>query len=276
MSHNLKQENNLLKIKLLKTEGLVSLWDFSVENGTSKVSDGKEKVELKDDGGNPVEIVQDGVLSSQSIKLDGTNYLSIPYKETGLLDIRSNEVTVIAWIKWTGEQIGFIGGMWNEHQGGGRRQYGLFASLPHYNGKDQVCGHISKTGKPTFPFPYSIDYSAGKQKIPYNKWCCAAFTYDGKYIRSYLNGQFEEREKELIDNTKGFKGYPKGLQQVKNPYFFPDGMGNNESDFTVGAVLLHSGMGNFFKGQIGGLAVFDRSLSTQEMKVLAVMPEMNK
>jgi hypothetical protein len=34
-------------------------------------------------------------------------------------------VTVIAWVKWTGEQTGFVGGMWNEYQDGGKRQYGL-------------------------------------------------------------------------------------------------------------------------------------------------------
>jgi hypothetical protein len=46
-------------------------------------------------------------------------------------------------------------------------------------------------------------------------------------------------------------------------------LGNNGSDFTVGAVLLKSGMGNFFKGQIGGLAVYDRALSAKELKQLA-------
>jgi hypothetical protein len=46
-------------------------------------------------------------------------------------------------------------------------------------------------------------------------------------------------------------------------------MGNNGSDFTVGAVLLKRGMGNFFKGQIGGLAVFNRALSPKELKNLA-------
>jgi hypothetical protein len=30
---------------------------------------------------------------------------------------------------------------------------------------------------------------------------------------------------------------------------------------SVGVVLLKTGMGNFFKGQIGGLAVFDRALN---------------
>jgi len=158
--------------------------------------------------------------------------------------------------------------MWNEYQNGGKRQYGMFISLPHYNGKDQVCGHISRTGKPTPPFPYSIDYSASKQKVPKDEWCCVAFTYDGKLIKSYLNGVFEARNPELISNTTGFERYPNGLFQTKNPYYFPDGIGNNESDFTVGAVLLKSGMGNFFKGLIGGLAVFNRALSDNEIKTV--------
>jgi hypothetical protein len=85
-------------------------------------------------------------------------------------------------------------------------------------------------------------------------------------MRSYLNGVFEKRNPELINHTQGFAGYPNGLTQSKNPYFFPDGMGNHGSDFTVGAVLLKSGMGNFFKGQIGGLAVFDRALSKKELQ----------
>jgi hypothetical protein len=178
-------------------------------------------------------------------------------------------VTVIAWINWSGEQTGFVAGMWNEYQDGGKRQYGLFISLPHYNGKDQVCGHISKTGKPTPPFPYSIDYSASRQKVPENEWCCVAFTYDGKYIKSFLNGEFESRDPELINNTTGFEGYPNGLVQSKNPYSFPYGIGNNGSDFTVGAVVLKSGMGNFFKGHIGGLAVFNRTLTEKEIKNLS-------
>ena len=199
------------------------------------------------------------------------SYLSLAHSETGLLNIHGENqgVTVVAWVKWTGEQTGFVGGMWNEYQDGGKRQYGLFVSLPHYNGKNQVCGHISQTGKPTPPFPYSIVYSASKQEIPAGEWVCVAFTYDGTQIKSYLNGVFEKREPELIRNTTGFEGYPDGLTQRKNPYDFPDGMGDNGSDFTVGAVLLKSGMGNFFKGQIGGLAIFDRALSPHELKRLA-------
>ena len=93
--------------------------------------------------------------------------------------------------------------------------------------------------------------------------------YDGTYIRSYLDGVFEKREPELIKNTAGFEGYPDGLIQSKNPYYFPDGMGDNGSDFTVGSVLLSVGMGNFFHGQIGGLAVFDRALTDKEIEKLS-------
>ncbi len=35
------------------------------------------------------------------------------------------------WRKQKLEQTGFVDGMWNEYQDGGKRQYGLFISLPH-------------------------------------------------------------------------------------------------------------------------------------------------
>ena len=246
------------------TDGLVAFWDFSEEQGMPKCSKGAGCYELTEYG-DPILVVEEGPWSGRSIQLDGSSYLSLPYEETGALDLKDNQVTVLAWIKKESRQTGFVGGMWNEYQEGGKRQYGLFVSLPHYNGADQVCGHISKTGKPTPPFPYSIDYSASKQTVPLGQWCCVAFTYDGKYIRSYLDGVFEPREPELISHTKGFPGYPAGLIQSKNPYYYPDGMGSNGSDFTVGAVQVKSGMGNFFVGKIGGLAVFNRALDPDEI-----------
>jgi hypothetical protein len=264
---NLAKPNGTLIKKIISTDGLVSLWKFNEKSGNERKASGQGEFPLKESGGKVLRI-SEGPLSGYSVLLDGTNFLTLSHSQTGPLNIYGDrsEVTLIAWIKWTGEQTGFVGGMWNEYQDGGKRQYGLFISLPHYNGEDQVCGHISATGKPTPPFPYSIDYSASRQKVPINEWCSAAFTYDGKFIKSYLNGVFEARNPELISNTAGFEGYPDGLIQAKNPYYFPFGIGNNGSDFTVGAVLLKSGMGNFFKGLVGGLAVFSRALSDNEIK----------
>ncbi len=257
-------------INYLKSrDGFVALWDFSESPGKKRRCLDSKKYALKEKNGK-IERINNGPVSGYSIKLDGEKYLSLAHKKTDKLNIygRDKEVTVIAFVNWTGEQTGFVGGMWNEYQDGGKRQYGLFVSLPYYNGDKQVCGHISKTGKATPPFPYSIDYSASKQEVPANEWCCVGFTYDNEYIRSFFNGISIDREPELIDHTEGFEGYPNGLIQSKNPYYFPDGMGNNGSDFTVGAVLLKNGMGNLFKGQIGGLAVFDKALSEDEMKTI--------
>ena len=272
---NLTKPNEILVNKITSLEGMISLWKFSEDPGKERRASGKGEFPLKESNG-LVPRINEGPLSGYSIFLDGTTFLTLYHSQTGPLNINGDksEVTLMAWIKWTGEQTGFVGGMWNEYQDGGKRQYGLFISLPHYNGKDQVCGHISKTGKPTPPFPYSIDYSASEQKVPKNEWCTVAFTYDGKFIKSYLNGVFEARDSELISNTTGFEGYPNGLFQNKNPYYFPDGIGNNGSDFTVGAVLLKSGMGNFFKGLIGGLAVFNRAMSENEIKSISYINDL--
>ena len=264
------QPNEELINRIKSTDGLIALWMFEERPGKARKAIGNRRFPLRENNGE-IERIYEGPVSGYSIKLDGSKYLSLKNIKTNELNLygKGSEVTVIAWVKWTGVQTGFVGGMWNEYQDGGRRQYGLFISLPYYNGLDQVCGHISMSGKPTPPFPYSIDYSASKQKVLKNEWCCAAFTYDGQYIKSFLNGEFRSREPELINNTKGFEDYPQGLIQSKNPYYFPYGMGNNGSDFTVGAVLLKSGMGNFFKGLIGGLAIFDRALNEDEIKMLA-------
>lgn len=264
-----QKANQPLIETLNNTEGIIALWKFDEETGMARKSMIEEEFLLKEALG-PIQRISEGPLSGYSILMDGSNYLSLPNADTRSLNIygAGKEVTVIAWVKWSGEQVGFVGGMWNEYADGGKRQYGLFVNLPHYNGANQVCGHISKNGGPTPPFPYSIDYSASKQLVPKNEWTCIAFTYDGEYIKSYVNGEFKSRKPELIQHTEGFEGYPNGLTQRKNPYYYPDGMGNNGSDFTVGAVLLKNGMGNFFKGQLGGLAVFDKALSEKELKQL--------
>ncbi len=264
---NAQSELSLID-RIVNTEGLVALWDFKEEEGHRRLAYGKEEFPLSEVNGT-ISRIAEGPLSGYSAKFGNKAFLSLPNENTGDLNIhgKNQGVTVMAWVKWEGN-TGFVGGMWNEYQEGGKRQYGLFVSLPHYNGEDQVCGHISYSGKPTPPFPYSIDYSASKQIVQKNEWQFIAFTYDGTWIKSFLNGIFEPRDPELIKNTKGFEGFPEGFIQSKNPYYFPDGMGNNGSDFTVGSVLLSRGMGNFFVGQIGGLAVFNRALHDREINNL--------
>lgn len=264
-----QSKNRKVYAKVTETPGLVAFWDFKEKEGKARKAIGLDRFPLNEENGT-IPRIAEGPVSGYSAKFGNKAFLSLENSKTGALNISGENqgVTVVAWIKWEGS-TGFVGGMWNEYQDGGKRQYGLFVSLPHYNGADQVCGHISKTGKPTPPFPYSIDYSASGQTVQKNVWQCIAFTYDGENIRSFLNGEFQMREPEPIKNTKGFEGLPDGLVHSKNPYFYPHGIGNNGSDFTVGAVLLKSGMGNFFRGQIGGLAVYNRALNESELSLIA-------
>ena len=253
---------------LERHNSLVAYWDFSAKEHPLKAKGCSEELELraKTTEATP-NFIKEG--KEVSLRFDGGDYLYIPYAESGGLNVHSNAVTVIARVRWTRGKIGFVAGMWDEYANGGMRQYGLFISLPYYNGKNQVCGHISRTGRPTPPFPYSIDYSASAQEVPDGEWCVVAFTYDGKYIRSYFNGVCEPREPELILHTKGFEGYPDGLVQSKNPYYFPNGIGNNGSDFTVGAVFVKGKIGNHFRGDISWIAVYDRALGDKEILQLS-------
>lgn len=252
-------------IQLQEREGLVAAWGFGEVAGLERLAVGKGEFPLKEMNGN-VQRVAEGPLSGYSAKMENGVYFSLPHKDTGELNIhgKNQGVTVMAWVKWEGK-TGFVGGMWNEYTEGGKRQYGLFVDLPHYNGASQVCGHISYAGGPTPPFPYSCDYAASKQQLIKGEWHFIAFTYDGEYIKAFLDGDFQERAPEPINNTKGFDGLPDGLIHSKNPYLFEESIGNNGSDFTVGAVVLSRGMGNFFNGLIGGLAVFERVLEENEV-----------
>ena len=187
--------------QLLTTKGLVALWDFKEEEGQPRNAHGVANFPLKEQNGT-LPRISEGPWSGYSTLFGNKAFLSLPNAQLGKLNIygKNQGVTVMAWVKWTGEQPGFVGGIWNEYLDGGKRQYGLFVSLPHYNGRNQVCGHISQTGKPTPPFPYSIDYSASAQTVPSNEWCCVAFTYDSAHVRTYFNGIFEARVPEPVIN----------------------------------------------------------------------------
>ena len=117
---------------------------------------------------------------------------------------------------------------------------------------DQVCGHVSYVGGPTPGEKWATDASIGKTRVAYGEWVTVAFSFDGAYAKSYLNGKLDRRE---------------GL----NPYPFEHGLfdgGEQGSDFTVGAVDRLGEMGNYFVGGIAQLAIFDRALSESEIGAL--------
>jgi hypothetical protein len=245
---------------------LVAFWTFGEATGQNRI-DEISGYSLTDGHTDKVTRIEGGPFSGYAAYFNGSsNYLTIPNSQLGDLDIAGDgaEVTVVSWIKREETGTSFIAGIWQEDNDDPRRQYGLFIDLPAYGGDENVCGHVSFTGGASPDIPYSRDYSANQTAITNGEWSTVAFTFDGTYARSYLNSKFEERS----SYTEPEEPLGQGLTYAKNPYYFPDGLGSNGGNFTVGAVLLTWGMYNHFEGAIGGLAIFNRALSAEELFLL--------
>jgi len=188
--------------------------------------------------------------------LEECRYLVFPRDECPGLDVhgRDGHLTAVAWIRRarTAEHhCEFIAGQWNETGGG--RQYGLFLNIGVWGGEHQVCGHVSSHGAPTPGYRFCMDAAVGATAVDWDEWHVVAMSYDGCHAHAWLDGVLDRRE---------------GV----NPYHMPGGLhdgGVDGSDFTVGGVDRLGEMGNWFTGDIGGLAVYRRALSTAEMWALA-------
>ncbi|MFN5020735.1 MAG: hypothetical protein ACK5GP_03690 [bacterium] len=94
------------------------MWDFREAAGNERVSL-KGNYALAETNGQ-IERNSEGPLSGYSAQFGQGPYLSLSNQKTKALNIHGQNqgVTVVAWVKWTGEQTGFVGGMWNEYQDG--------------------------------------------------------------------------------------------------------------------------------------------------------------
>jgi hypothetical protein len=237
---------------ILNIPNLVCCWDFNSSH--PYISRGEYAYELIEGNGSPV-VKHEGIISDSSLDIKEGEYLYIPRENCKALNIHGKEaqVTILAWIKRqtkSRSQCEAVAGMWNETNK--KRQYCLFLNLQLFESADQVCGHISGVGGPTPGQKYCIDASIGQKELKYNEWNFVGFTYDGTTIKSYLNGEFDQRPE-------------------RNPYTYASGIfdgGTDGSDFTVAAVHRSNEMGNDFVGQISGLAVFNRALKPEEIKKL--------
>jgi hypothetical protein len=239
---------------LLKIPNLLCLWDFDGKDPLR--SKGKYQY-LLEEPTSPIPIVKEGILSKNALDIKEHEYLTIPREKCPGLNIRGKEaqVTMLAWVKRQvksreNAECEAVAGMWNETQK--KRQYCLFLNIRLHNSKSQVCGHISGVGGPTPGEKWCVDVSIGQTPVELDEWTFVAMTYDGQLIKSYYNGEFDPRAE-------------------RNPYRYEEGIfdgGEEGADFTVGAVHRLGSIGNDFVGQLGGLAVFDRALSAEEIRTI--------
>ncbi len=275
------------------TPGLVAFWTFGEPAGEPRVSTGtREKHPLAEVGG-PIARVEGGPFSGNAAELNGRQWFAIPYAETGDLNISGPraQVSMFAVVRIVNlKQSRTIAGMWSEGKGAnddtGTRQYALLMNMPTYGGPNKLTPHISSEGGVTrradgSAFPWCADYAASAGDVPTEKWCTLGFTYDGKFIRAYINGLLDAQPLDAAKHKRTDRyfrqGGPDGKDRGLNPYFHGRGIFRYDaeqhgrtkikpSDFTVGARMAVGSMtGEATIGRFGGLAVFNRALTDAEM-----------
>ena len=279
-----------------KTPGLVAFWTFGEEAGQPRVSIGtRERHPLAEVGGS-IARAKGGPFSGYSAELNGKQYFKIPYAETGNLNIsgKDAQVSLFAVVRIVDlNKSRTIAGMWSEGKGKdddtGTRQYALLMNMPTYGGARQLTPHVSNEGGVTrradgSAFPWCADYAATRREVPEEKWCSLGFTYDGQYLRAYMDGVMDARPLDAVKDRRNDRYFtqegPGGQDRGMNPYYHGRGIFRYDeklhagtkiggSDFCVGSrYAVGSTTGEATKGKFGGLAVFNRALSDEEMKKL--------
>ncbi|MBA2113250.1 hypothetical protein [Bremerella alba] len=282
---------------VLKTPGLVAFWTFDEEPTQARKSIASAGDFPLSEVNGPIARADQGPYSGHSVDFNGKQYLELPYEKTGKLNISGPDaqVSMFAVVRVIDlRQSRTIAGMWSEGKGrdddSGTRQYALLMNMPAYGGPNQLVPHISSEGGVTrradgSAFPWCADYAATKRKVPEEEWCTLAFTYDGKTITAYINGTYEKREldpkKDRRDDRYFTQEGPDGKDRGMNPYYHGRGIFTYDpekhteskpdggSDFTVGArYAVGSFLRESTKGKFGGLAVFDRALTDEEILAL--------
>lgn len=280
-----------------RTPDLVGFWMFDEVAGAARASSGTTGKLLMSEVGGAIPRVEHGPYYGFSAQLDGKHYFRIPRAEIGQLDIAgpTAQVSMFAVIRLDEMKRGVtIAGIWSEGKGAnddtGTRQYSMLLNMPTYGGPRQLVPHISSEGGVTrradgSAFPWCCDYAASRSVVPEGEWVTLGFTYDARYIRAYFNGVLEERALDAVKDKRNdpyfTKEGPDGKDRGMNPYYHGRGIFKYDpikhdqskpggpADFTVGArYAVGSFLGEAFKGRFGGLAVFNRALTDDEMKQL--------
>ncbi|MEK6481788.1 LamG domain-containing protein [Catalinimonas sp. 4WD22] len=245
---------------IYEQEGLVSFWDFQPKEDKAVLEAyGAEPVTLIA-GNKKVKFVKGrGIFGPSFLKVEEGGWLHVPREQLGKLDIfgPDAQVTVVAWVKRQSEKPWqAIAGVWDESRH--KRQYYLFMNahsmtqshtMKRVPCKNRVHGHISALGGKSPGEKAWISYASGGTEVANDQWHMIAMSYDGQFIRVYLDG--------TLDSAP-----------YSNPFPYPEGIfdgGKDGADFTVGSNSVRGEMTNHFIGHIGGVAIFNRALSSAEI-----------
>lgn len=276
--------------------GLVAFWTFGEPADQPRQSVGTADAYPLEMMHGPIERVEGGPFSGYAAQLNGQQWFQIAHDKLGGLNISGPDAQVslfaVVYIEDV-ERSRTIAGIWNEgkgaHDDSGTRQYAMLTHMPMYGGARRLTPHISAEGGVTrradgSALPWNADYASPVSEMPEKQWFTLGFTYDGAYIRVYQNGVFEPREVDPQKDNRTDRYFttegPDGGHRGMNPYYHGRGIFRYDpgkhgktkmspSPFTIGARHAEGQMLiDAFRGRFGGLAVFNRALSDDEMKRL--------
>jgi hypothetical protein len=279
--------------------GLVAFWDFAEPADETRVSRGTAHAHPLTVAGPQVERVPGGPYSGWSARLNGSNYLYIPYQDTADLNISGPdaEVSMFAVVQvFDLQKSRTIAGMWSEGLGAnddsGTRQYAMLLNMPTYGGPNRLVPHISSEGGVTrradgTAFPWCADYAVSRDPVPTGVWVTLAFTYDSQHLSAYINGELAPHPLDPVVHQRNDRYFltegPGGADRGINPYYHGRGIFTYDpvthaaskprggSDFIIGARFAGGTFnheGSFSILTLGGLAVYDRALSAAEIAEL--------
>ena len=271
-------------------QGLVGLWTFQDDRvGRSTVTSkvGSQSVVLMARGSKTVAKDDDdpGPFGS-SLVLDGATVF-VKDGDLGALDVSKtgDEVTVIAWVKDTAgthddtsptNGIAFRAGSHCEPGDTAARQYGLYFDAHGALGMKHghLTPHIGAQDGATPGYPYNVDY-AGSHRVYFsgtgqNQWHMEAMTFDGAEIIAYVDGMTDTWSAPPVEPYFG-GGQTSRRAVQRNPYPLRKGINRSQTTkrFSVGGSTqsnagVVSGI-NFMTGKLGGVAVFNRALTANEI-----------
>jgi len=264
--------------KTLDLPGLICFWDFQEIGGEPRRSMGPHDYPLREHHGKIVR-VQDGVWGPYSSKIEQMQWLSIDRGDCPALMIHGKDAqfTVLAWIKRDSERRWqYIAGVWNETEA--ERQYALFVNghrktdyrtFTRTKADCQAHAYMSIEGGNTPGNFACFSYATGATRLEKNTWYFLAATYDQQSLKAYVNGKLDALE------------YCNPFVYSGKPIF--DG-GDHGADFTVAQRAIPDWKGypgtpyekQGFSGQIGGLAVYDRALSAEQVAKVHAASEVRK
>ena len=258
--------------------GLLAFWDFQEPAGTPRLSKGRYAYALEEMNG-PIRRADDGVFGPHSADLDWGQWLRAKREDAPGLDLHGSEqeVTVVAWVKRESDRVWqYIAGVWDEgdaaHQGEASgtgegapgRQYGLFMSgawqtdhttYERTRAEHQAMGYVSATGGATPGHPFAFDYATGATFLEQDRWYMLAYTFNGEALRVYVDGQLDANGNYNpfpYDGPiyEGGADFTVALRRVPKWPAYPEGVPENAAGFD---------------GRLGGLAVYGRALTSEEV-----------